>query len=267
MRNRQTKRPQATRRKSKRTGIRNRFTIPWKSIAIFCLVVIPVVVGVSAYQWMKDPKNLTITSVEVKGDLNILDKTQLQPVIEPFTKTNLYLLDEKALETAIENNPWVHSASMTKIWPDKLVIKIFEQQPVAFWGSNEMLAQNGEIIKAKLEKKKGVLPLLYSPSDKGRNMATGFLKIRKWLKDFPLKMVEFKEDSRGSWQIKLDNGITLKIGREHQEKRLRRFIVGYNQSLKDVINNVRIVDLRYTNGFAVKWKKGRSGDNHRVIKG
>jgi len=267
MRNSKTKRPQATRHKPKRTAIRNRFSIPWKSIAIFCLVVIPIVAGVSAYQWMQNPKNLTITSVEVKGDLNILDKKQLQPVIEPFTKTNLYLLDEKALETAIENNPWVHSASMTKIWPDKLVVKIFEQQPVAFWGSNEMLAQNGKIIKASLEKKKGVLPLLYSPNDKGRNMATGFLKIRKWLKDFPLKMVEFKEDARGSWQIKLDNGITLKIGREHQEKRLRRFMVGYNQSLKDVINNVKIVDLRYTNGFAVKWKKGRGGDNHRVIKG
>ena len=121
-----------------------------------------------------------------------------------------------------------------------------------------MLAENGEIIKASLEKEKGKFPLLYSPNDKGRNMATGFLKIRKWMKDFPLKMVEFKEDSRGSWQIKLENGMTLKIGREHQEKRLRRFMVGYTESLKSVINNVKTIDLRYTNGFAVKWKKGLS---------
>ncbi len=80
------------------------------------------------------------------------------------------------------------------------------------------------------------------------------------MKDFPLKMVEFKEDSRGSWQIKLENGMTLKIGREHQEKRLRRFMVGYAESLKPVINNVKTIDLRYTNGFAVKWKKGLSAD-------
>ena len=267
MRRHKTKKPQATRRKPTRTSIRNRFSIPWKSIAVLLLVVAPVITVIAAYQWMQNPQNLTITSVEVKGDLNILDKEQLQPVIEPFTKTNLYLLDEKALETAIENNPWVHSASMTKIWPDRLVVKIFEQQPVAFWGNKEMLAENGEIIKASLEKKQGVLPLLYSPNDKGRNMATGFLKIRKWMENFPLKMVEFKEDTRGSWQIKLDNGITLKIGREHQEKRLRRFMVGYDQSLKNVITNVKTVDLRYTNGFAVKWKKERSGKSHRVIKG
>jgi cell division protein FtsQ len=262
MRNK-AKRPQATRRNPKRAPLQLRFSLPWKSIAVLVLVVAPIAVAIGTYQWIQNPENLTITSVEVKGDLKILDKEQLQPVIEPFTKTNLYLLDAKGLETAIESNPWVHSASMTKIWPDKLVVKIFEQRPVAFWGDKEMLAENGEIIKASLPKEKGNLPLLYSPNDKGRNMATGFLQIRKWMKDFPLKMVEFKEDSRGSWQIKLQNGMTVKIGREHQEKRLRRFMVGYDHSLKKVVNDVKTVDLRYTNGFAVKWKKGRSGNKSR----
>ena len=264
------RRPQATRRNQPRPSLQFRFLLPWKSIALTILVVAPLALAVGMYQWIQDPQNLTISSVEVKGDLNILDKDQLKPVIEPFTKTNLYLLDQKALETAIESNPWVHSASMTKIWPDKLIVKIFEQRPVAFWGDKEMLAENGEIIKASLPKEKGNLPLLYSPSDKGRNMATGFLKIREWMKDFPLKMVEFKEDRRGSWQIKLQNGMTVKIGREHQKKRLRRFMVGYDHSLKQVINNVKTVDLRYTNGFAVKWKNGRNGSdkhNRNVTKG
>ncbi len=265
MKARKAKRPQATRRKPARASIRNSFSVPWKSIALTVLVIAPLALAVGTYQWIQSPQNLTITSVEVKGDLDILDKAQLQPVIEPFTKTNLYLLDQKALETAIEDNPWVYSASMTKIWPDKLIIKIFEQRPVAFWGKDEMLAENGEIIKASLKKQQGKLPVLYSPNNKGRNMATGFLKIREWMKDFPLKMVEFREDTRGSWQIKLENGMTLKIGREHQEKRLRRFMVGYTESLKSVINNVKTIDLRYTNGFAVKWKKGLSAGS--VTKG
>jgi cell division protein FtsQ len=57
--------------------------------------------------------------------------------------------------------------------------------------------------------------------------------------------------------------MTVKIGREYQEKRLRRFMVGYDHSLKNVVNDVKTVDLRYTNGFAVKWKKGRSGHKSR----
>jgi hypothetical protein len=39
-------------------------------------------------------------------------------------------------------------------------------------------------------------------------MATGFIKIRKMMKGFPVKLVEFKEDARGSWRIKLENGMT-----------------------------------------------------------
>jgi len=186
-------------------------------------------------------------------------------LITSYVKTNLYLLDEKTLEQEIESNPWVHSAALRHVWPDKLIVKIYEQKPVAHWGKTEMLAENGEIIKASLEKHKGDLPTLYSPNDKGRNMATGFIKIRKMMKGFPLKLIEFKEDARGSWKIKLENGMTLKIGREHQEKRLKRFMVAYEQSLNEVLDKISIVDLRYTNGFAVKWKKGLSADS--VFKG
>ena len=140
---------------------------------------------------------------------------------------------------------------------------------MAHWGQTQMLAENGEIIKASMEKKKSELPLLYSPNGPsrkmGRNMATGFIKIRKMMKGFPVKLVEFKEDARGSWRIKLENGITLKIGREHQAKRLKRFMVAYDQSLNEVLDKISIVDLRYTNGFAVKWKKGLSADS--IFKG
>ncbi len=256
------RRSQVTQRRSKHdfNGL-SRVSFPWRKVLAIVLIIMPVAALVGVYQWIQSPEHLTIKSVAVKGDLKILDKTQLQPVIEPFTKTNLYLLDAKALETALENNPWVHSASMTRIWPDRLIVKIYEQNPVAFWGNDAMLAENGEIIPAVLTDKQQKLPTLYSPRDKGRNMATGFLKIRKWMEGFPLKMVEFQEDARGSWQIKLENGMTLKIGRDQQEKRLRRFMVGYKQSLVEVIDKIKAVDLRYTNGFAVQWKKGLSADS------
>ena len=259
------KKPQATIKVSKKELLKTRISISWNYVAWTFTALIPLAIFFVGYQWILNPENLTIKSVEVMGDLKILDKKQLQPVIESYAKTNLYLLDAKGLEEKIEDNPWVYSASMTRVWPDKLIVKIFEQHPVAYWGKNEMLAENGEIIKAVLEDKKESLPLLYSPNDKGRNMATGFLKIRETMKGFPVKLKEFKEDARGSWQIKLENGMVLKIGREQQDKRLKRFMVAYKQSLNKVIDKVSIVDLRYTNGFAVKWKKGLSAD--RIFKG
>ena len=92
-------------------------------------------------------------------------------------------------------------------------------------------------------------------------MAASFIRVRRWMKGFPIKIVSFKEDARGSWKVKLENGLTLKIGRDQQKKRLRRFMVGYEESLASVIDKISSVDLRYTNGFAVQWKKGLSADS------
>lgn len=259
------KRPQATRKNAKATkrSLSTGRSLPWKTLGLVAFISIPLFGVIGGHQWLKNPENLTITSVEVVGELKLLDKAQLQPAIEKYTKTNLYLLDTKAFEKELQKNPWVHSVSMTHIWPEKLIIKVHEQKPVALWGEDAMLAENGTIIKAKLPANKmptgkASLPTLFSPNDKGRNMAAGFLEIRQWMKGFPLKVVEFKEDMRGSWQVTLENGMVLKIGREHHQKRLRRFMVGYQESLKNIINTIKVVDLRYTNGFAVKWKKGLS---------
>ncbi len=267
MRRQQTKgkRPQCTRKVTKKEAFNKRFSVSVKPLLWTLLFATPLVVVLGAYQWIQNPENLTIKSVEVTGDFTILDKKQLEPLIESYAKTNLFLLDVHSLEKEIEDNPWVHSAALTHVWPNKLIVKIYEQKPVAHWGQTQMLAENGEIIKASMEKQKGELPMLYSPNDKGRNMATGFIQIRKMMKGFPVKLVEFKEDARGSWRIKLENGMTLKIGREHQAKRLKRFMVAYEQSLNEVLDKISIVDLRYTNGFAVKWKKGLSADS--IFKG
>lgn len=257
-----TKRQQCTRNKViKKTTFKQGLSRLVKPFLWTLLLITSLGTVLSAHQWIQNPENLTIKSVELIGNFTILDKQQLAPLIEHYTQTNLYLLDDKNLEQALEDNPWVRSAALTHVWPDKLIVKVYEQKVVAHWGETQILADNGEIIEASIAQQKVDLPLLYSPNGKGRNMATGFIQIREMMKGFPVKLVEFKEDTRGSWRIKLENGMTLKIGREHQAKRMRRFMVAYQQSLNQVLDNISVVDLRYTNGFAVKWKKGLSVDS------
>jgi cell division protein FtsQ len=252
------KRPQATRRKTVRKPMslnwKPSIQINWGRVPAVLLMLAPLLLIAAAYFWIQRPDNLTIKSVQVSGDLQHLNKESLEPIIAPYTATNLFLLEAKELETELEFNSWIYSASLTKLWPDKLRITIHEERPIAFWGEDSMLNEFGEIIDAELPEKSGQLPVLFSPQDNGRGMVENYLKVQRWTKDFPLKITEFSEDSRGSWQLKLDTGLTVNIGRVQQEKRLRRFIVGYQGELMDQINKVHTVDLRYTNGFAVKWK-------------
>ena len=227
--------------------------VNWRIVTFLALIIIPLLMVLALHNWIKKPENLQIKSVEVQGDLKHLDKSTLQPIIEPFVKTNLYLLDKKTLEEEIEFNSWVFSASLTSMWPNKLVVKIHEQNPIAFWGNEGMVNEFGEVIDVDLPLQKNKLPTLYSPFDKGREMVESYLKIREWMKDFPVDIVEFKEDTRGSWVLKLANGMKVKVGRQEHERRLRRFIVGYSNQLVGQVEKIDTVDLRYTNGFAVKW--------------
>lgn len=259
------KQSQVSRTKTNKRSVNKRnprkkivFSFPWKKAMFMGFIVLPIFLFVGMSQWIQNPENMKIDLVRVSGELRILDKGKLHAIIEPYTKTNLYLLDAEGLEKALEDNPWVQSASMTRILPDTLRVNVVEQNPVALWGKDAMLADDGQIIHAVWDEQKEELPTLYSPTVKGRNMAQGFLKIRQWMKGFPIRMTEFTENARGSWKIKLENGLVLKIGRDHQQKRLKRFMVAYKQSLMGSIDEIKVIDLRYTNGFAVQWKKGYS---------
>ena len=222
-------------------------------ILFFLFIIMPLLIMLGLRSWIKQPENLLIKSVQMQGNFTYLDKSTLSPIISPFVKTNLYLLDKKSLEEEIEFNPWVYSASLTSLWPSTLVVKIHEQKPIAFWGKRAMVNEFGEVIEVDLPAQRNTLPMLYSPFDKGREMVENYVKIRKWMKDFPVDIVEFTENTRGSWLLKLSNGMKVKVGRKEQERRLRRFMVGYSNQLVRQVKKIDTVDLRYTNGFAVKW--------------
>jgi cell division protein FtsQ len=51
-----------------------------------------------------------------------------------------------------------------------------------------------------------------------------------------------------------EEGITINLGKEKIEARLQRFLSVLPRHLKSRIADVRAIDLRYSNGFAVSWK-------------
>lgn len=206
--------------------------------------------------WLNNPGNLPIEKVEWNGDLNHLTQSELDALIAPYTATNLYLLDADALEQELEAQPWVRSVSLHKAWPEQLTINLEEQFPVAFWGQKHLLNQFGEIFEGELPAKAEVFPTIFSPLENGREMAERYVGLMKMLDGLGLEIVELTEDESGSWQMKFRQGQEIILGRKEQEKRVKRFRVGYMQELRAKFADIRRVDLRYTNGFAVEWKQG-----------
>lgn len=226
----------------------------WLRLATFVALLMVVLGGVSAGRAMlNNPKNLPISQIDIQGDLKFIKDEEIRRVIEKYTQTNLYLLDTEALEVDLETHPWVRSVILRKSWPDRLVVVVEEQRPLAFWGKERIMNQFGELFTAELP---GViLPTLYSPEDKGREMAQRFITVNEWLRDLSLELSELTEDASGSWRMKIKSGPEVLVGTEEHERRIARFKVGFQRELATKLGNVRRIDLRYPNGFSVEWKQ------------
>lgn len=226
-----------------------------KLLMVFALVLL-LLVGILVVRVMlNNPENLSISRIDLQGERKFIKDVDLQAVIEKYQQTNLYLLNADALEADLETLPWVRAITLRKAWPTQLIIEVEEQRPVAFWGRERLMNQYGELFAAELPSMRGVFPTLYSPEDKGREMGERYLKVKEWLKGLPLEISELTEDESGSWRLKIKEGPEVLIGSEDQERRIQRFRVGFQQELASKLGNVRRVDLRYTNGFAVEWKQ------------
>lgn len=55
---------------------------------------------------------------------------------------------------------------------------------------------------------------------------------------------------RRAWQLRLENGVVLELGKDQVPQRLARFVEVYPYSLATLPAMPRYVDLRYRNGFA-----------------
>ena len=78
------------------------------------------------------------------------------------------------------------------------------------------------------------------------------------LEPLGLRISHLTMNERRAWSLYLNNGLQLRLGRNDAHLRLLRFVRVYAKVLKPQQDKIDSVDLRYTNGFAVRWRDGAS---------
>src|SRR3546814_4164666 len=69
---------------------------------------------------------------------------------------------------------------------------------------------------------------------------------------FPLQGLT--QDARGEWGGRTTDGVELRFGRTDPEDKVEMLLGPAERVLKNRMNEVKYVDLRYTNGFSVGWQ-------------
>jgi len=201
-----------------------------------------------ALDWLTGLPGVRLQRIVLKGDLNRIDREQLKSTLLAAAKGTFFTVDVQTVQAQVVKLPWVRTAAVRRVWPDRLEVTLEEHQPKARWGAGQLLNSRDEVFAADYA---GELPRLAGPPGSEKEVAAKHAEFAALLAPADQKLAETLLSRRRAWQVRLAGGLALALGRERMEERLVRF-VAVLQAQPELAGQRGRIDLRYPNGFAVK---------------
>lgn len=222
------------------------------------MLVLALLMGIMRFSLLPPVKTLV-----VREHLDHIQRADIEQAVQGYLGGNFLSLNLDTVRRAIEGLPWVRRADVRRIWPTQLEVSIEEHIPVARWGEggNELVNSHGEVFAALLPEADAVaLPLLHGPIGTSPEVLQRFGETRQHLAKISLGLVQMRLSSRLAWQLQLQDGMVIELGRERQRLNfntlLARFIEVYPTLIANRTGRPQVVDLRYPTGFVLRYVPG-----------
>ncbi|BAU47278.1 cell division protein FtsQ [Sulfurifustis variabilis] len=223
------------------------------------LLALGLLVSVSyGVDWALRTQNFPVASIRFEGPFRRVTHAELESAVLPLVRANFFLVDLDAVKRQLEDIPWVHRVSVRRAFPQDLHVEFTEQRVVARWRDDAWLNASGEVVHVQVTDAEG-LPRLEGPDGTAAQVLAAYEDFGRALAPAGLKLAGASLTPRRSWRLDLEGPeelrLTLVLDHEQPQKRLARFARFYATTLASQAGAVRLVDLRYTNGFAVEWRR------------
>ena len=234
--------------------------LPWASWGgkLMPALAVSLVAGLLIAGWklLDHVGSVPVSRVVFTGNLRHVDRNEMVAKVQPLLiGTGFMTVDIDAIRTTLREIPWVASASVARSWPDQLIISVTEQEPIARWGDEGLLSRSGEVFRPQPLGDVAQLPALFGPDTMAKEVVSHYAELSELLGSQGLKLASLGTDERGSWRAELQGGVSLRLGSGDLLKKTRRFLSIYREDLAAQFERVAYVDLRYSNGLAVGWKR------------
>jgi cell division protein FtsQ len=206
--------------------------------------------------YMVHMPNFSLNVVQLTAPPQRVDPALIGDIVSNELRGNFFTLDLEEVRKAFEKLPWVRKVSVRRHFPWMLEVKIEEHEALARWNSDELVNTYGEVFSADSEQ---VLPKFIGQAETAYEITQMYKIFGEQLAPLNQKVVQISLSPRRAWQLRLNNGMVLELGREQAQERLARFVAIYPTSLASLTRTINYVDLRYKNGFAAYLPGGISG--------
>lgn len=198
-------------------------------------------------------QQMPIRWIEAQGAFERVTAQQIQATAAPLLTGGFFGVDLERLRQGVEDIPWIRSAGVQRQWPDKVLIRVIEHQPLGQWGKDRLVSDAGEIFEVT-GGGFGGLVALSGPEERAPEVVSFYRDLSERLQPTGLDVAELTLSDRGAWQAGLTGGIKVLLGSSDLERRTDRLVVALDRLLAENPGSLRSVDLRYTNGLAVRWR-------------
>lgn len=229
------------------------------AIADLLLLVASAALLAAAAVWLVRVPSLPVRQVVFAEPLIHTRKLEVEQILPGALKGNFFSLNLEAVRGALEKLPWVRKVEVRRIWPAQLEVKVEEHRPLARWGEGrgELVNTYGEVFAAMPPAEEmAALPVLYGPQGTASEVLKRYGEFVGRFSSINEKPVQLLLSPRLAWQVKLESGMVVDMGREQPKSpvgvRLQRFIEIYPETVANRAIRPAVVDLRYPNGFAMR---------------
>lgn len=217
----------------------------------------------SGVWWVAQRPMFTLKVIRVEGvdekTLRHVNASTVRTAALPRIRGNFFTANLDAVRVAFEAVPWVRKASVRREWPNMLIVSIEEHKALGTWGDDgRLLSTKGDVFTANLAEAEedGELPAFAGPEGSEKEVLARYRDLYDWLKPVSLAPAVLQLSSRYAWTVKLDNGMTVELGREQSKmtlkERVNRLVGIYPQLVARLQDGIESVDMRYPNGLALK---------------
>lgn len=140
------------------------------------------------------------------SEIDILEKLDLTGW------TSLIGFDVDEARERVASLPWVEVASVRKVYPETLEIRITEREPFAIWQHDNQLSiigRKGNVIVPYTGGRHADLPLVVGAG--AAVQAAGFVAEMAKYPDLAARVKGYILVADRRWNLRLDNGITIKL--------------------------------------------------------
>lgn len=214
------------------------------------LLLTAVVLVLAALIWrVANFQVFAVKGIDVVGNVKHVTREQIETIALNELKGTFFTVDLRGAQAAFEKLPWVRRVDVRRRWPNRLEVAVQEHRELARWGNTALVNRNGEIFEGASNQR---LAVFEGPQGSQFEITRNFMHFNESLALIGRRVTSVHVSERLAWSLRMDNGTIIELGRQGVVERLRRFVTVYTRSAGKLAGNVDYIDLRYTNGFAVR---------------